>query len=79
MFAATACSIFRSKGRARPEIDDSRGRKRGEFAALPLHDKQGSLAATLVLCTHRDRQLSAAARRVLSALNDAMIEAVELG
>lgn len=45
-------------------------KERGEFAAVPLHDKRGPLSATLVLCTHRDRHLSAAARRVLSALNE---------
>ncbi len=49
--------------------------QRGEFAVLPLHDRRGPLSATLVLCTHRNRHLSAAARRVLSSLNDAMIEA----
>ena len=57
-----------------PEFAVRTEKKRGEFAAVPLHDARGSLCATLVLCTHRDRHLSAAARRVLSALNDAMIE-----
>lgn len=58
-----------------PEFAVHVEKERGEFAAIPLHDRRGSLSATLVLCTHRDRHLSAAARRVLSALNDAMIEA----
>lgn len=58
-----------------PEFAVHVEKQRGEFAAVPLRDKRGSLSATLVLCTHRDRHLSAAARRVLSALNDAMIEA----
>lgn len=57
-----------------PEFAVHVEKERGEFAAVPLHDKRGSLSATLVLCTHRNRHLSAAARRVLSALNDAMIE-----
>ena len=46
---------------------------RGEFAIVQLHDKVGALSATLALCTHRDRHLSAAARRVLSVLNDALL------
>jgi DNA-binding transcriptional LysR family regulator len=46
---------------------------RGEFAIVQLHDQVGVLSATLALCTHRDRHLSAAARRVLSVLNDAMV------
>jgi len=58
-----------------PEFAVRTEKERGEFIAVPLHDRRGSLSATLVLCTHRDRHLSAASRRVLSALNDAMIEA----
>ncbi len=61
-----------------PEFAVHTEKQRGEFVALPLHDKRGSLSATLVLCTHRDRHLSAAARRVLSALNDAMMVSVDV-
>ncbi|MBP6405665.1 MAG: LysR family transcriptional regulator [Proteobacteria bacterium] len=55
-----------------PEFAVHTEKLRGEFASIQLHDRQGPLSATLVLCTHRDRHLSAAARRVLSMLNDAM-------
>lgn len=45
---------------------------RGEFACIPLHGQRGGLSATLALCTHRDRHLGAAARRVLDWLSSAM-------
>jgi len=46
---------------------------RKEFASIPLYDGRGALSAALMLCTHRSRHLSAAARRALSVLNDAML------
>lgn len=56
-----------------PEFAIQNEKERREFASIRLHDSQGALSATLVLCTHRDRHLSAAARRVLGLLNDAML------
>ncbi|WP_183043375.1 LysR family transcriptional regulator [Alicycliphilus denitrificans] len=47
--------------------------ERKEFASIRLKDQRCELSATLVLCTHRNRHLSAAARRVLGVLNDAML------
>jgi LysR substrate binding domain len=57
-----------------PEFAVRAEKERGEYIGVPQHDKRGSLSATLVLCTHRDCHLSAATRRVLIALNNAMIE-----
>jgi DNA-binding transcriptional LysR family regulator len=57
-----------------PEFAVEVEKARNEFASIRLHDRKGALSATLVLCTHRDRHLSAAARRVLGVLNDAMLK-----
>lgn len=55
-----------------PEFAVQVEKVKGEFACIQLHDRRGALSATLALSTHRDRHLSAAARRVLNMLNDAM-------
>jgi len=56
-----------------PEFAVDTERKRGEFVTVQLCEDSGAISATLVLCAHRDRHLSAAARKVLGVLNDAML------
>jgi len=55
-----------------PEFAIKLETQRREFSSVRLKERRFTLSATLVLCAHRNRHLSAAARRLLGVLNDAM-------